>query len=194
MDPRYNKRQADSSNYGQRSRQPHQPSHHQQSRDRSRERGSAGGGNVGSWQGRQGGEGVRPPPRRIHDESYDVQTNCFQVVPANASKRKGEWYEYTADIYEARKIRKDPDGNLLASPKFVFKEEKVDGEFKSGSKKSLGIHEKGASLESEQVMLALQRKLLEGNGKKWIAVRNTFVLYVSCCKKTWICVLTLAVA
>jgi ribosomal protein S17 len=90
-------------------------------------------------------------------------------VPANASKRKGEWYEYTADIYEARKIRKDPDGNLLASPKFVFKEEKVDGEFKSGSKKSLGIHEKGASLESEQVMLALQRKLLEGNGKKWIA-------------------------
>jgi len=169
MDPRYNKRQADSSTYGQRSRLPHQLSHHQQSRDRSRERGSARGGNGGSGQGRHGGEGIRPPPRRIHDERYDVQTNCFKVVPANASKREGKWYEYRAFVYEARKIRKDPDGNLLASPKFVFKEEKVDGEFKSGSRKSIGILEKGASLESEQVMLALQRKLLEGNEKKWIA-------------------------
>jgi hypothetical protein len=102
-------------------------------------------------------------------------------VPANASKREGKWYEYRAFVYEARKIRKDPDGNLLASPKFVFKEEKVDGEFKSGSRKSIGILEKGASLESEQVMLALQRKLLEGNEKKWIAVRNAFILSVSCC-------------
>jgi hypothetical protein len=100
-------------------------------------------------------------------------------VPASASRQNGEWYEYKATIYEARKIRKDPDGNLLASPKFVFKEKKEDGEFKSGSKKSIG--EKGASLESEQVMLALQRKLLEGNEKKWIAVRNTFILSVSCC-------------
>ena len=90
-----------------------------------------------------------------------------------ASQQKGEWYEYRVeDIYEARTIRKDSDGNLLESPKVVFREEKVGGEFISGSKKSLGIHQKGATPESEQVMLALQRMFLEDEEKKWIAVSS----------------------